>query len=434
MHLKRFLNGPLLDKHGGTAALRTVVADYLGYEECEMDAVEEKTSTPAYSLIKSSCSLFPYQEDIKQQVVSLVDAREKSAALASLPTGGGKTRTAIEIFHELSVRRQCRMLWVAPSRELVDQAADTVKDLWDQFSGRENVHLYCHNIGSPHADDAVASFITVQKAVKNIRSMVAYNPTLFVFDEAHFAPATSFARVVGAIKDQTDAFVLGLSATPGRTGGDENSLVSLFENCLITSKNMGKNPVDFLREQKVLARMEMNTISLPEVWDKVRVKDPKARGLTNEELAIQPARFWATIDTLKNMDERCKCLVFAEDLVHAEVLAAVAKQIGLSAETISYKTSPAKRQSVLDRFESGDIQFLMNKTLLATGYDCPSITDIVLATPVRSPILWEQMLGRVSRGPAVGGTSIGRVWELDGHREMHGSVLSYARYRGEYWE
>jgi superfamily II DNA or RNA helicase len=87
----------------------------------------------------------------------------------------------------------------------------------------------------------------------------------------------------------------------------------------------------------------------------------------------------------------------------------------------------------LERFAAGQISVLLNKNILATGYDCKSITDVVLATPVRSAVLWEQIVGRVSRGPAVGGTDVGVVWEIDDHRRMHGELLSYARYLGELW-
>jgi DNA repair protein RadD len=93
----------------------------------------------------------------------------------------------------------------------------------------------------------------------------------------------------------------------------------------------------------------------------------------------------------------------------------------------------ARGRQVLARFEAGEISVLLNKQLLPAGYDCPAISDVVLASPVRSSILWEQILGRVSRGPAVGGTVAGRVWELDDHRAMHSKVLSYARFLGDLW-
>jgi DNA repair protein RadD len=113
---------------------------------------------------------------------------------------------------------------------------------------------------------------------------------------------------------------------------------------------------------------------------------------------------------------------------------AALRDIGLRAETISHNTEPKLRQRILMRFGSGDIDILLNKSILATGYDCPAITDVVLASPIRSPILWEQILGRASRGPAVGGTKVGCIWELDDHRQMHGQVMSYLRYMKDLWK
>ena len=107
--------------------------------------------------------------------------------------------------------------------------------------------------------------------------------------------------------------------------------------------------------------------------------------------------------------------------------------LGKESAVLTHLTPATRRESILGRFAAGEIPVLFNKTLLATGYDCPGVTDVVLATPIRSAILWEQMLGRASRGPAVGGTEVGYVWELDDHRNMHHRVMSYVRYRGELW-
>ena len=430
MNIQRFLEGPLSDNNGGSKELRNIVLDQKYIDD---DIADDRRSKPTtYSLLRSPDVLFPYQQELKELVLKSYRSGNASAALMSLPTGGGKTRTAIEIFNRLTNDESCRLVWVAPSVELVDQAVSTLKDLWATFSNRKPIHLYHHAIGGDHEDAVVASFLTVQKAVKRTNLLVASNPTLFIFDEAHFAPARSFATVIEHLKNKTDAFILGLSATPGRNDKSESHLRSLFDNQLITPKQMGRSPIEFLRQKQVLAQLEFLKIPLPALWDNFRIKSREQKQPTNEMLACNVARFWATIKTMEELPKTAKCIIFCESIMHANVLAATANWRGLASEVLSYKTPSIQRREILSRFDSGETIFLLNKTLLATGYDNPAITDIIMTMPIRSPILWEQMVGRVSRGPAVGGTAVGKVWEFDHHLEMHESILSYTRYTDRY--
>ena len=256
---------------------------------------------------------------------------------------------------------------------------------------------------------------------------------MFVFDEAHQAVARTFQSTIRAARSINNTFVVGLSATPGRSTEDEGEdLQALFGNNLITSKELGPRPVTELIKRGVLSKLRFNQIVLPKPWDAVRVRSARSRTLSVDELSLNPARFWATVDSICAL-EGSRSLVFCASLSHCFAVAAAIQDRGGAAEVVARTTAPAKRQRLLARYAAGEFPILVNKTLLATGYDCPGITDVVLATPIRSAILWEQILGRASRGPAVGGSEIGRVWELDDHRAMHGRVLSYARFLGDLW-
>ena len=125
--------------------------------------------------------------------------------------------------------------------------------------------------------------------------------------------------------------------------------------------------------------------------------------------------------------------MFGGSIAHCYALTGVLVDRGIRAAVLSYLTPGEERKRILFRFETGDLKVLVNKSILATGYDCPGVTDVVLASPIRSPILWEQIIGRASRGPLIGGGEIGHIWELDDHRAMHQQVLSYARFLGDLW-
>jgi superfamily II DNA or RNA helicase len=91
------------------------------------------------------------------------------------------------------------------------------------------------------------------------------------------------------------------------------------------------------------------------------------------------------------------------------------------------------RYAIISAFERHKISVLVNQRLLATGYDCPAVTDVLLLTRIGSPILFEQIVGRAARGPRTGGSRVGTIWEFDDHLAMHGLPSSYYRYKDYDW-
>lgn len=387
-------------------------------------------------ILESRAPLFSYQADIVQQLESLFESRDEGlAALVSLPTGGGKTRTGLWSYRELLKQEKLsKLLWVAPSGELVDQAAETLIDLWDSFPGAPRLQMVKNDIPSSRATNgAVGVLVTAQLAAKRASQIQRLNPDLLVFDEAHQAVARTFKKLV---RDQLsrNGWALGLTATPGRVADDEGEdLTHLFQNRLITSQELGSSPVKTLRERGVLSKIVIKTIELAPQWDQIRVTSSSKRSLSLDELSLNPARFWATVDTVTSLKKQSRTLVFGASVAHCSALTGALRARGVRCAVVSHMTPAERRRSILAQFASADLDVLINKSILATGYDCPAVTDIVLSSPIRSSILWEQILGRASRGPAVGGTAKGQVWELDYHKELHSSVLSYARFIGELW-
>ena len=389
-------------------------------------------------LLESPVPLFSYQQEIVQSLNKWIgDSNSARTALVSLPTGAGKTRTGLWFFREqLECGRVRRLLWIAPSNELVEQAVETAKALWSEFPGAPqlDVSVGTLTLGSTRADESIAFFCTAQLAAKRLDDLRRLSADLLIFDEAHQSVARTFREIIRCQVTQNEGRVVGLSATPGRASADEGEdLQDIFHGNLITSKELGRAPVPALRQSGVLSDLAIETIPLPSQWDQVRVVSLTDRSLSIDELALHPSRFWATIETIRNLPDNAKTLVFGASIAHCYALTAVLQTEGISAVTLSHHTSPSKRRSVLTQFAIGETRVLLNKVLLATGYDCPAITDVVLASPIRSPILWEQIIGRASRGPAVGGTRVGRIWELDDHRKMHNRVLSYARFLADLW-
>src|SRR5437868_2536894 len=67
--------------------------------------------------------LFPYQQELVDEATDVVSGPAGSrVGLVALPTGSGKTRVAVTTCLRQFARGCRRMLWVAPTTELLEQA------------------------------------------------------------------------------------------------------------------------------------------------------------------------------------------------------------------------------------------------------------------------------------------------------------------------
>src|SRR4051812_36400036 len=151
----------------------------------------------------------PYEKFQPQAVAAIVrdfTAKPAGRFLLVIPTGGGKTFTAMRSIGALFTsgllsRVTHRAVWVAHREELLDQARASLKRYNDRFPENQ----------LQEGVDVV--FSMVAKAKENIQN----SKTKFVvFDEAHHGAAPTY---YDAVFDQQLAGILGLTATPSRHDG-----------------------------------------------------------------------------------------------------------------------------------------------------------------------------------------------------------------------
>lgn len=98
--------------------------------------------------------------------------------------------------------------------KLTDQAEKTFNDLWPgQFTGSSKV------------TDVKVVFTTVQSICKAFNNFPPDEFDYIIIDECHHSTAQSYKKILGYFKPK---FILGLTATPKRTDG--NDLLELFQN------------------------------------------------------------------------------------------------------------------------------------------------------------------------------------------------------------
>lgn len=454
----RFIEGPLSDPGLADPGLvdRYVQLTY-GYAKDspggENNAESEDEDEVAHSELPGSealrrganrLALFDYQDDLASQLVSIAtEPPPKNIALLSLPTGAGKTRTALAgIIQMLQAQAIKRVLWLAPSRELLDQAFIGLRLAWERSPAAPDLVAFrCHELKEfPIVEEPAIYFSTPQMLVKRVSHRLRRLPAFdfLLFDEAHHAVAPKFMDAMNRIRTVGGSLIpaVGLSATPGRSGEEETeSLVRLFNKRLLTSKLLFPNALIKLQDRGILAKLEFRKIELPsKLVGRVHVVE-SASQLSGpiRNLEVDPSRFKAILKTVSEIGEDNRVLVFCGSISHANAVGLVLSRLGHETGIVTSRTPLIERSNLLSAFAKGELSVLVNKSVLATGYDCPAVSHVILTMPIGSPILFEQIVGRVSRGPKIGGSEIGTIWQIDNNLAIHGRPASYHRYRDYEW-
>lgn len=378
-----------------------------------------------------------------------VDALRPPCArmMVQMPTGSGKTRTAMEIvsaFMNDGVDRT--VLWLAHSEELCEQAADSFAGVWRHVGGKPVMMHRCwgqHSPTFPIAPPAlvVGGFSKLHSMCRGGAASVGAD--LVVVDEAHMVLAPTFDRVVSWSK-RPSARIVGLSATPGRGSGGEVSsreLAAYFNERIINIETRGAGVIETLQEQGILARVVREPLHTnvrysltAEEWRQLEEQLDYPEGFLRrlaedrERNRIIAERLWSLAA------DGVHTIVFATSVEQSKLLCALLLYRGVTAAHIDGDTAPEARRAAIAKFKRGDIRFLLNYQVFSTGFDVPTIDVVFIARPTKSLVLYSQMVGRGMRGPAVGGTATVRLIDvIDNVMDYSGGLDSVYDYFSEYW-
>jgi DNA repair protein RadD len=390
------------------------------------DRLEEQSSsgkhecTPAYPL-------FDHQRIAARLAWETLE-RGPNRVLLHMPTGSGKTRTAMHIVaRELRERGPKLVVWLAYSEELCEQAAGEFQRAWSHLGDRIlPIHRYWGarelSIGDATDGLVVAGLAkTYAKARSSIEfiARLADRTTLVIIDEAHQAIAPTYRFVLEVLVDRNQGTkLLGLSATPGRTWNEpdkDRALADFFAQQKVTLAIPGyANPIDYLIEQGYLAKPsfetlevkfgpELTNLEIQELANELEVPPTVLRKLAEDER--RNLLIVRRIEKLTSQHKRI--LVFAATVEHAQLLSAVLSARGIEAAAVTASTPPVERHRLITRFKSDlDRPIVMcNYGVLTTGFDAPRTSAAVIARPTKSLVLFSQMVGRATRGPRAGGNS-----------------------------
>lgn len=388
-----------------------------------------------YSNIESTniqYGLFDHQRRAVRKVKKLLNS-EPYRVLLHMPTGSGKTRTAMNVICEhFRENEPTVVVWLAASEELCEQALDEFKKAWGflgnrtlslhRFWGSHSIDISCINDGFIVAG-LQKLFNTIKRAGGiDLITRLGNKTSLVVMDEAHQAIAPSYKIIldtlfyVGKVNR-----LLGLSATPGRTWNNpqaDSELAEFFAKRKVKLEvDNYSNPVNYLIDQGYLARVKYRQLfygngniskkDLDAIKEMLDIPINVLKVLGEDEQ--RNLKIIHEVELLLKKHKRI--IVFAPSVESANMLAFVLKIRGHIAYSLTGDTPFIRRREIIEDYKNSDSQHkvLCNFGVLTTGFDAPQTSAAVIARPTLSLVLYSQMIGRAIRGVKAGGNEEAEV-------------------------
>lgn len=347
----------------------------------------------------------------------------RQSGLVVLPTGGGKTVLAAHWLLEHHIRQGGRVLWLAHRRSLLCQAMSTFRQLGNVAYPRRSLNLAAVSSrdlrwGSISREHDVV-FSSLQTAVLEgnagfVEQFVseAEKGVIVVLDEAHHAPAPSYARLLRKLK-ASGCKLLGLTATPVRVNDeDERRLAALFDERVIYQISRRELTVRGILAapafETVKTKVELEKEFTPEDIKHLerfgeigpRVLHRLAQNAHRNALIVQ--------QYVQKKDVYGPTIVFAADTLHAATLATEFQKSGIDADYVDYSRKDA--QEIIERYrQEKKPDVLVNVEMLTEGFDAPHTRTVFIARPTCSEGLLSQMVGRALRGRRSGGNAVAHL-------------------------
>jgi len=302
-------------------------------------------------------------------------------AIVCLPTGYGKTSVMMALPMLLGAKR---VLVVEPSDALRRQVSSHFREL----STLRRIKVIDSNLpnpavhrleGKPENADAWRAFEEFDVVVSTPASSspaVAPGaaPNLFdlvVFDEAHHAPADTWAAYLDHYRSARFVF---LTATPFRRDGR-----------VIPGRLAYRYPVMRALEEGAFQPISFLAAPVEDALDDEHVDKVIA------ELAVRQLR----ADIEAGYDHRL--FVRAATISAARALVPLYKGLGVNVEAIDSKVSKRTQDVCERRLVSGDLQGIVCVDMFGEGYDFPKLKIAALHAPHRSLVPTIQFIGRFAR-------------------------------------
>lgn len=342
--------------------------------------------TRPFRWYSQAVQLRDYQQHVIDKCLESIRSDKRRIGV-SLATGGGKTVIFANLIKQLSQQKPHRTLVLVHRRELVLQAAQTIK----KFMPHARIQIEMGNYACKDVQDSDVIVASVQSLIRRLDNYDSDDIDLIIVDEAHHAVASSYLRILEHFRRETP--VVGFSATFERA--DNKALSTVMDEIIYHKGILEMINDSWLCEGKfttVQIDVDLNSVEKTSGTDDFKL-DQLSRVMNIPEInelilktylhksKEQPSGFKST-------------LLFAVDIKHVKSLHNLFVSHGIEAESVTSQTTSRERDQIIGSFKDGKVKVLMNCGIFIEGTDMPGIDCILLCRPTRSRTLLVQMIGR----------------------------------------
>ncbi|MEQ4640826.1 DEAD/DEAH box helicase [Providencia rettgeri] len=336
--------------------------------------------------------LRPYQQEAVDATVDYF-RKQTHPAVIVLPTGAGKSL----VIAELARLARGRVLVLAHVKELVEQ--NHAKYLTYGLQA----DIFAAGLNRKESQSKVV-FGSVQSVARNLKAFDAHF-SLVIIDECHrisLNDKSQYQQIIQALQSNNPSLrILGLTATPyrlnsgwiyqyhyhGMIRGDENCF---FRECIY------ELPLHYMIKNKFLVPPER--LDMPVLQYDFSQVSLTSSGIFNEQelnlslkkqQRITPKIIEQVIEYAAPLQG---CMIFAATVEHAKEILGYLPQN--SAALVTAETPAADRQAIINQFKNKELHYLVNVSVLTTGFDAPHVDVIAILRPTESVSLYQQIVGR----------------------------------------
>lgn len=325
----------------------------------------------------------PHQDAILEALQTEREVHDRHRNLVVAATGTGKTVVAALDYRRMRAHGEKNLLFVAHRKEILEQSLRVYRDTLQDASFGE---LY---VAGTRPERWRHVFASVQGLSSyGVENLPATHFDVVVIDEFHHAEAPTYRRLLDYLRPKE---LLGLTATPER--GDGRDVRDLFDG-----RSAYELPLwdalsaDLLVPFHYFGVADGVDISAVD-WRRgkydVQGLDVLYTGNDNRAAKII-AELQDKVTDVGGM----RALGFCASVTHAEYMARVFRDAGVTARAVSGLTSAAERDAAIALLRSGEVNALFAADLFNEGLDIPEVDTVLFLRPTDSATIFLQQLGR----------------------------------------
>ena len=359
-------------------------------------------------------TLRDYQTEAVQTLHKPEAYADSGCPLIVLPTGSGKSLVIAAFIKSVFQFPNQKVAIITHVQELIEQNASALTAYWPEA----DYGIYSAGLKRNDTDQPIL-FCGIQSVWKKAFHLGMLN--LILVDEAHLinAKASGMYRffLAEARRANPHARVVGFTATTFRM---KSGSLTYGEDRIFTNIAYQK-PIAELIDAGYLAPLTTKAMKTEFDLSGISIQGGEyAAGQLESAMDQAHLTNAALEEVIAYGATRKSWLFFCSGVDHAHHVRDALRNLGVTAETVTGKTSKGERKRIFQDFKAGDIRALTGMSVFTTGFDAPAVDLLIMLRPTKSPGLYVQMAGRGTR-LAPGKTDC-LVLDFAGNINEHGPI------------